>query len=432
MEVIKHISVDLSEKHNVPLIYATRGDAYLRKIKISLFNNGTAFEIDSSYNVLFAYKKSDGHGGMYDRLEDGSSAFELDYEPNTITVTLAEQVLNVPGCVTASITFVKAGKVLSTFPLVIDVSEQPGIDVAESKDYFVLGAAVDAVIAAAQKPVHIVEVYRDEDTSSYVKNYSFADIMDLIDSQSPIVCNWYDPEVILPLVQYRSDVVVVFSCVLDNTEYKVAIYADERVSASQNVISSGGNGEVGGDSVSDAVLYTPQTLTEEQKTQARDNIGACDKEYVDDAIANIDLPTGGNNATFRHIATLVFDENTNASHWSITQDEDGNALSLSHVFIRGDVLAADRKGDGAFRINDEIAIPWCFSMQTNGYTAIMDITMAGTTALVRYMSWESSTKANRFEAYRGRGSSSVISSLLCSNAAGVRIPSGSKFEVWGY
>lgn len=149
------------------------------------------------------------------------------------------------------------------------------------------------------------------------------------------------------------------------------------------------------------------------------------------AWAAADMPSG-NNATYRHIATIVFDENTDTSHWKITQDEDGNALSLSHVFIRGDVTAADGKGDGGLRINSDVVIPWCFSMQTNGYTAIMDISMVGTTVLFRYMSWESSIKANRFEAYHGSGSSSVISSILCSNAAGVRIPSGSKFEVWGY
>lgn len=257
----------------------------------------------------------------------------------------------------------------------------------------------------------------------YQPDPPYDEIVELHDQGNLLYCQYENLE--LPLTSAVPHFYT-FSCVNDGKVHKVRIGPSSVTASSEALASGSGSGAV------DAVLYKPQTLTEEQKTQARDNIGACDKDYVDDAISNMDVPAGGNNATYRHIATLVFDENTNVAHWKITQDADGNDLSLSHVFIRGDVKAADRHGDGELRINSDVAIPWCFSMQTNGYTAIMDISMVGTTALFRYMAWESSLKSNRFEAYQGRGSSSVISSILCSNAAGVRIPSGSKFEVWGY
>lgn len=432
MEAIKHISVDLSEKHNVPVIYAVQGDAYLRKIKISLFNNGTAFEIDSLYDVFFAYKKSDGHGGVYDRLEDGSSAFELDYEPNNITVTLADQVLNVPGYVTASISFVKEGRVLSTFPLVIDVSEQPGIDVAESKDYFVLGAAVDAVIAAAKKPVHIVEVYFDDDTSSYVKNYSFADMMGIIGSQSPIVCKWYEEDVILQMVQHRADVVVVFACVLDNTEYKVAIYANERVSVSKNVISSGGNGEGGGDSVSDAVRYTPQELTEEQKAQARQNIGACDPGYVDDAISNIKLPAGGEGGN-------------NAFCFSLILDEDKDIVPIEFPVNWDKIIQYN------IHIEMNLTADMAWTTQVGNSWSPRDAFSAGTKGHniygIRYMHYGDigwlfmegrSTATNSSDTARPTIGQKAVGAMSHSNTyvfysttEGVMFPAGTRFDVWG-
>ena len=49
--------------------------------------------------------------------------------------------------------------------------------------------------------------------------------------------------------------------------------------SSQKISEEIGNGG-GGSSVGNAVLYTEQTLTNEQQAQARENIGAVDEEYV--------------------------------------------------------------------------------------------------------------------------------------------------------
>ena len=54
-------------------------------------------------------------------------------------------------------------------------------------------------------------------------------------------------------------------------------YLEGRFEIIEAAIGSGGGG--GGSAVS-AVLYTKQTLTNTQKTQARENIGAVDAEYV--------------------------------------------------------------------------------------------------------------------------------------------------------
>ena len=59
------------------------------------------------------------------------------------------------------------------------------------------------------------------------------------------------------------------------------VYLEERLTALENAIASGG----GGGSVGSVVLYTPQKLNDDQKAQARDNIGAADAEAIGD-IAN--------------------------------------------------------------------------------------------------------------------------------------------------
>ena len=54
-------------------------------------------------------------------------------------------------------------------------------------------------------------------------------------------------------------------------------YLEGRFKTLEDMIGSGGGG---GGSVGSAVLYTKQTLTDAQKAQARENIGAVDAEYV--------------------------------------------------------------------------------------------------------------------------------------------------------
>jgi hypothetical protein len=53
-------------------------------------------------------------------------------------------------------------------------------------------------------------------------------------------------------------------------------YLEGRFKSIEDRLDSGG----GGGSAEGAVLYTEQTLTPEQKAQARENIGAVDAEYV--------------------------------------------------------------------------------------------------------------------------------------------------------
>lgn len=145
LEILKTLSIDLSGKQNAPVVYAVQGEKNSRKIRFDLFNNGVQWVIDRTASVLISYKKPDGHGGMYDVLDSGESAFEfVENSTNSVIITLAKQVLTTVGNVPLMVSFMVGDKILSTFSISLDVSENPGIDVAESEDYFSLSAAIDA------------------------------------------------------------------------------------------------------------------------------------------------------------------------------------------------------------------------------------------------------------------------------------------------
>ena len=127
------------------MVYVVQGEKNSRKIRFDLFQNGMAYEIDQTSSVLISYKKPDGHGGMYDVLDNGESAFEFaEDSTNSVIITLAEQVLTTVGHVPLLVSFMVGDEILSTFNIVLDVSENPGIDVAESVDYFSLLVAIEA------------------------------------------------------------------------------------------------------------------------------------------------------------------------------------------------------------------------------------------------------------------------------------------------
>lgn len=137
----------------------------------------------------------------------------------------------------------------------------------------------------------------------YQPDPPYDEIVELHDQGNLLYCQYENLE--LPLTSAVPHFYT-FSCVHDGKVHKVRIGPSSVTASSEAIASGSGSGAV------DAVLYKPQTLTEEQKTQARDNIGACDRGYVDDAIANIDLPTGveGGNNTFCYELTLEEDVKT--------------------------------------------------------------------------------------------------------------------------
>lgn len=61
--------------------------------------------------------------------------------------------------------------------------------------------------------------------------------------------------------------------------------------------------------------------------------GLASTEYVDDAIANIDIPTSGGEKEWKRILDITIPEENASRTLFVTQDEDGNALDLTEVSI---------------------------------------------------------------------------------------------------
>lgn len=223
MEVLKQLSIDLSEKQNTPVVYAVQGEENSRKIRFLMFQNGCSWNIDTASNVLISYKKPDGHGGLYDVLENGEPAVEFDErKPNALTITLAAQVLNVPGEVDCLVSLHSGDAISSTFKIVIDVERNPGIDLVESDDYFSLSVAIDAAAKASENPVFLVSVIGDEETG-FSTNNAGNELIQAIQANKLPVCYWENKNVYLRLSRYRSDSDVSFSAIFRSVEYYINI-----------------------------------------------------------------------------------------------------------------------------------------------------------------------------------------------------------------
>jgi hypothetical protein len=78
--------------------------------------------------------KPDGTSGLYDQLPGGGNA--TDIGDSTIKFILAPQMLTVPGLVRAALVLVKDTEQISTFPMDIHVTAQPGAGAVKSENYY--------------------------------------------------------------------------------------------------------------------------------------------------------------------------------------------------------------------------------------------------------------------------------------------------------
>lgn len=134
MTITQHISIDLQQPGNAPMIHAVQGDEYTRKVEIDLYTSGVAWNPPSGCEVVIRYGKPDGKGGVYGNLPDGTTAWSI--EVNTISVILAPQMLTVPGIVNAQAQLIVDGKqIVSTFHFSVNVEEDSSKGAVKSENY---------------------------------------------------------------------------------------------------------------------------------------------------------------------------------------------------------------------------------------------------------------------------------------------------------
>lgn len=133
MIITNHVSMDLMKNNRSETTHAVQDDRYSRNLEISLFANEAPWTAPENTSFLIRYSKSDGKGGEYDTLPDGSKAWAM--EDNILTIALAPQVLTVPGPVSLSVRMILDKQQLSTFTFLINVSPAVGMEIADSEDY---------------------------------------------------------------------------------------------------------------------------------------------------------------------------------------------------------------------------------------------------------------------------------------------------------
>ena len=134
MMITNKIKLDLQRPGTAPTIHAVQTDSYSRNLEIALFAGQKPFVFPDQGAVLIRYRKSDGKGGEYDTLPDGTSAWRA--EKHRLTIALAPQVLTTPGSVLLSVTLIADGAQLSMFPVRLSVEPIAAAKTAKSEDYF--------------------------------------------------------------------------------------------------------------------------------------------------------------------------------------------------------------------------------------------------------------------------------------------------------
>ena len=89
------MTVHLDDRRYLPGLDAVQLDADTRVLELTLMAGGVAWEVPSGMGVSVAFRKSDGRGGWYDKLPDGSKACSVS--GNVVTAVLAPEVLTCAG-----------------------------------------------------------------------------------------------------------------------------------------------------------------------------------------------------------------------------------------------------------------------------------------------------------------------------------------------
>ena len=142
--------MDLASRGVPQRVDVMQDDKYSRNLQISLYENGSRWQIPRDVVAVIRYKKSDGTGGNYDTLPDGTLAYDIS--GNVLTVALAPQVCTAPGLVDFAVCLIQAESEITTFAVNIIVQPVPGADIASEeyenltlRFFFVTQAEYDAL-----------------------------------------------------------------------------------------------------------------------------------------------------------------------------------------------------------------------------------------------------------------------------------------------
>lgn len=155
MNINQTVALNLSESIAPPTLRMAQDDANTRTIKASLWDGAQPFSIPSECVCMVRFGKPDGTGGLYDTTEGGQ---KVSYSGNVVTAPVAAQMLTVAGAVRAQIDIYGGGEKqqaekLATFRFRVEVEPSAYADakIISSDYYNVLSSQIAAAVEAGAK-----------------------------------------------------------------------------------------------------------------------------------------------------------------------------------------------------------------------------------------------------------------------------------------
>ena len=134
MIVTSKIKLDMAQPGTANPVFVVQGDGNTRAVEADLLANGSSWAPDDGWEAAITYRKPDGTKGLYNLLDDGSSAINIS--GSTATVILAQQMMTVPGAVRAAIVFNNQRlDQLTSFPFIVSVARNQFAGAQQSEDY---------------------------------------------------------------------------------------------------------------------------------------------------------------------------------------------------------------------------------------------------------------------------------------------------------
>lgn len=228
-EIISKINMELQQRQWQPAIDVVQNDRYVRILELTLTSGGSVWNVPEGASVVIRYLRSDGIGGEYDTLSDGTTAWSA--AGNLLTVILAPEMMTVSGLVQLWVSIICMEQQISTFALALNVS---ALAQADQGDTGVFANTTGFLPAPGCAEVGQYFRVRSVNDRGQVTELEAVDL---------------DSEVVLHRAQ--------------------SLTPEQQLQARINIGVSGS-----GDLPADVLRWEPQTLTKEQKQQARKNIGA--------------------------------------------------------------------------------------------------------------------------------------------------------------
>lgn len=155
MNVNQEVRLNLSADGIPPRLFMPQGDANSRTIIATLWDGATPYNVPANAAVMVRFRKPDGTGGLYDATEAGTA---VTASGNTVTAPVATQMLAVAGVVQAEIDIYgtgsgKAADRLATFRFAVEVtpSVYPDAQIISSDYYNIVADDIAKAVSAAAK-----------------------------------------------------------------------------------------------------------------------------------------------------------------------------------------------------------------------------------------------------------------------------------------